>query len=62
MNEIVACIRLLLLKLLVMSNKYGIGSLCLLDLQDRIENTTRKKYKGTQWGSKFKTNIQLGIN
>lgn len=45
-----------------MSNKHGIGSLCLLDLQNRIENTTRKKYKGTQWGFKFKTNIQLGIN
>jgi len=58
----VACIRLLLLKLLIMSNKYGIGSLCLLDLQNRIESTIKKKYKGTQWGSKFKTNIQLGIN
>jgi hypothetical protein len=45
-----------------MSNKYGIGSLCLLDLQNRIESTIKKKYKGTQWGSKFKTNIQLGIN
>ncbi len=45
-----------------MSNKHGIGSSCSLDSHDRMKNTTRKKHKGAQWGSKFKTNIQLGIN
>jgi hypothetical protein len=44
-NEIVACIGLLLLKLLVVSNKHGMENLCSLDSQDRIKNTIRKKYK-----------------
>jgi hypothetical protein len=53
MNEIVACIGLLLLKLLVMSNKHGIESSCSLYSQDRIENTTKKKYKGDPMGIKI---------
>jgi hypothetical protein len=55
-------IRLLLLKLLIVSNKHGIENSCLSDSQDRIKIITRKKYKWTQWGLKFKKYIQLGIN
>ncbi len=43
-----------IIKLFVKFGKHDIGSLCLLDSQDKIGNGTFTPYKMAQWGIKLK--------